>query len=276
MSQQPPVKAAVEQDEPPTGALAWINEFVRAWAPAILAVILIRMFLFEPFRIPSGSMVPTLLIGDHVLVTKFSYGISIPILPCRMIEGIPPMLCGRKELVHLKDPARGDIIVFRYPKQEETHYIKRIVGVPGDRIRVQNNQIFVNGVAMERTFTTKYDFVDDQCRSQPQKHYVEQLRVANEGGVDHHVLTNVGFGGGLANMDEILVPPESVFVMGDNRDHSEDSRQWKFVKYEQITGKAHFIWLSWDRCGGEYGRIRSDRFGRGLYRDPALDLTLEQ
>jgi signal peptidase I len=251
--------------------MAWLSEFGRAWAPAILAVVVIRLFLFEPFRIPSGSMVPTLLIGDHVLVTKFSYGLFLPMPPCEFIKSFPPLFCGRKELMHFADPQRGDIIVFRYPRDEKTHYIKRVVGIPGDRIRVAANQIFLNGEPIDRVLQDKYDFVDDQCRSTPQKHYVEKME-----GVPHHVLTNVGFGGGLSNMEEKVVPPGSVFMMGDNRDHSEDSRMWNFVRYDQITGKAHFIWLSWDRCGGEYGRIRSDRFFRGLYRDPALDFTLGQ
>lgn len=271
MTESQPQAPKPDPDEAPTGLLAWISEFVRAWAPAILAVVVIRMFLFEPFRIPSGSMVPTLLIGDHVLVTKFSYGVFLPTLPCRVVPGIPPLLCGRQELVHLQDPERGDIIVFRYPRAEEVHYIKRIVGVPGDKIRVQNNQIFLNGVAQERVYDEKYDFIDERCRAQPEKHFVEDL-----GGLKHHVLTNLTFGGALANMEEIEVPPGHVFVMGDNRDHSEDSRMWRFVRFDQITGKAHFIWLSWDRCGGDYGRIRSERFGRGLYRDPGLDFEIGQ
>lgn len=254
--ERPPERASGEReaddlDDEPSGRMSWLREFVRAWAPAILVVLFIRAFIFEPFRIPSGSMVPSLLIGDHVLVTKFSYGVWLPVV--------------RKELVDLGDPERGDIIVFRYPEDERLNYIKRVVAIPGDRVKVRNNQIFLNDEAQARTYVGRYEWIDDDCRPHSAKRYVEEL-----GAVPHEKLTNSGLGGLLASVNEVTVPPGHVFVMGDNRDNSEDSRRWSFVRFDQIKGKAHFVWLSWDRCAGSYGELRTDRFFHGLYQEPDL------
>lgn len=240
----------------------WFVELIKTWGPAILAVIVIRSFIFEPFRIPSGSMVPTLLIGDHVVVTKFSYGIwlrtptSIPLL------GIPLPCCFRKELLDLGDPARGDIIVFMYPKDEDTNYIKRVIGIPGDKIRVRNNRVYLNGVEQLTERANDFVFIDDDCRPETKRQFVENLN-----GVMHPILTNSGNPGFLADVpdQDMVVPPGNVWVMGDNRDNSEDSRRWHFVRFDQIKGKAHRIWLSWNSCTGTYGGIRTERFMRDLY-----------
>jgi signal peptidase I len=245
---------------------SWWSDLLRTWLPAILAVLLIRTYVFEPFRIPSGSMVPTLLIGDHVVVNKASYGLWAPwvVLELPFMEnfGLVP---ARFEIVDWGDPRRGDIIVFRYPKDERLHYIKRVVAVAGDKIRVKDNQIFLNGVAQERVYQDQYSFVDDGCSESVTKHSLENLD-----GLEHHVLTNLsGLGGGLANYpngrlgDEVTIPEDAVFVMGDNRDNSEDSRKWEFVRFDQIKGKAHFVWFSWDSCAG---KIRGERFFRSLYK----------
>lgn len=248
------------EESPPTG-LAWVREVARAWGPAILAVLLIRTYIFEPFRIPSGSMVPTLLIGDHVLVNKASYGLWVPAtgveIPFMDMAWVVP----RFELWDWGDPERGDVIVFRYPRNESLNFIKRVVAIPGDRIRVQQNQVILNGEPQERTFVDRYEFVDDDCREHAAKRYVESI-----GSEQHELLTNLGLGGFLANMkDEITVPPGHVFVMGDNRDNSEDSRRWGFARYDQIKGKAHFVWFSWDRCSGGIGSLRTERFFENLY-----------
>ena len=234
--------------------MGWLAELVRNWGPAILAVLVIRTFIFEPFRIPSGSMVPTLLIGDHVFVTKFSYGVWIPF--------------GGPEILDLGDPERGDVIVFRYPLNTKLNYIKRVVGIPGDHIRVVDNQIFLNGQPQERTYEDRYDFVDDMCRSHRTKRYTEDLD-----GLEHVVLTNVGAGSHLATSpplgsprgDEWVVPKDHVFVMGDNRDNSEDSRAWEFVPFHNIKGKAQFVWLSWNGCAESPNWIRMDRLFHSLY-----------
>lgn len=240
---------------------AWLLEVLRTWMPAILAVLVIRTFVFEPFRIPSGSMIPTLQIGDHVVVNKASYGLWVP---WTMVE-VPFMesawVVPRFELLDLGDPARGDIIVFRYPENEALNYIKRVVAVAGDKITVKNNQIFLNGEEQAREYVDKYDSIDDNCNVTGTKRYVEKLA-----GADHHILTNLGMPGPLANWprsgEQVTVPEGHVFVMGDNRDNSEDGRRWGFVRYDQIKGKAHFVWFSWDSCAQ---KVRAKRFFRSLY-----------
>jgi signal peptidase I len=248
-------------DERPTG-MAWVADVARTWLPAILAVLVIRTYVFEPFRIPSGSMVPTLQIGDHVVVNKASYGLWLPItgveIPFMELAWVPT----RFEVLDWGDPERGDIIVFRFPKNEQVHYIKRVVGIPGDKIRVRNNQIFLNGEEQPRRYVDRYSFVDDNCIEQTTKRYIETLD-----GHEHEKLTNLGLAGPLGTFPrgtaEIEVPEDMVFVMGDNRDNSQDSRSWKFVRYDQIKGKAHFVWFSWDGCGGS---MRPERFFRSLYK----------
>jgi signal peptidase I len=241
----------------------WLVDLLKTWGPPILAILVLRTFVFEPFRIPSGSMVPTLLIGDHVVVNKASYGLWMP------MSGVEvPFLDGawvapRYELFDWGNPSYGDIIVFRFPENESVNYIKRVVALPGDRIHVKNNQIFLNGEAQERVYVDKYDFVDNNCSASVTKRYTENLK-----GVEHDVLIN-NVPSALAtaprNGDDIVVPEDSVFVMGDNRDNSEDSRRWMFVRYDQIKGKAHFVAFSWDSCKGG---LVSGRFFQSLYGAP--------
>ena len=249
-------------DDRPRSGWAAIWDATRSFVPAILLVLMIRTYVFEPFRIPSGSMVPTLLIGDHVVVNKASYGLWVPVIGVEIPFMEAAWVVPRFEMLDWGDPERGDIIVFRYPRDESLHYIKRVVAISGDRIKVKNNQIFLNGVAQERTYIDKYDFVDDNCRATPTKRYLETL-----GGVEHHILTNAGLPGPLANWprndEEVVIPEDMVFVMGDNRDNSEDSRRWEFVRYDQIKGKAHFVWFSWDSC---MSKVRGKRFFRSLYK----------
>lgn len=246
-----------DDDEPPRTLGAWIWEVVKTWGPAILAIIVIRTFVFQPFSIPSTSMVPTLLIGDHVIVTKFSYGLWFP----------SPLGFDRWELADWSDPARGDVIVFRWPLDKGTHYIKRVVGVPGDRIAVRDNQIFINGTAQSRERIGSYGYADEyrgECIDRRANLWREKL-----GRVSHAKLTD-DTPTGLANMREVTVPPGKVFVMGDNRDHSGDSRsrEWTFVDEELIMGKAHFIWISFNSCDGSLTPdLRWERMGLGLYDD---------
>lgn len=254
------------EDEPE----GW-RETLAQWGPAVLAVVFIRLFLFEPFRIPSGSMVPTLLIGDHVLVTKFSYGVWLPFKSL----GVPfspwglddiGMKTDNVELIDLADPQRGDVIVFHFPLDEDVTYIKRVIGVPGDVIRVDNNQVVLNGELQAVDYLGEFADIDQSCHPRQAKFGVEPLTRTDGEVLEHGVLTNRGFGGPLSNRAELTVPPETVFVMGDNRDHSEDSRRWGFVRYEQIKGKAHFVWLSWDGCSGsQLGGPRLDRMFSSLY-----------
>lgn len=242
------------------GVFAAIREVIVGWGPAVLGVLLVRTLIFEPFRIPSGSMIPTLQIGDQIVVSKFSYGLWIP----ATLVDIPFMdslfVAPRFQLVSFGEPQRGDIIVFRFPRDTRLHYVKRVVGIPGDRIRVENNQVILNGVLQPRTEIDRYPAVDQTCHTELARRYVEDLS-----GVKHEVLTNLGGSGMLANTTEFLVPEGNVFVMGDNRDNSEDSRAWRFVSYDKIKGKAKFIWLSWDGCAGGIGSVRLDRIPYNLY-----------
>lgn len=226
----------------------WFVELLKTWGPPILAVLFIRAFIFEPFRIPSGSMVPTLQVGDFVAVSKFSYGVWLPF--------------ARKEIIDLGDPERGDIIVFRYPRNESLNYIKRVVGIPGDRISVRNNQIVLNGeVQGWEPAEDSYPFTNQFCSTVLQRRNIENLD-----GLRHDLLVGSS-PGGLANRPEITVPPNSVFVMGDNRDNSADSRDWGFVRYDQIKGKAYVTVLSLDPCSSWLPR--GGRFFQGLYNEPS-------
>ncbi len=227
------------------GAAFWLWDLLKTWGPALLGVLAIRSAVAEPFRIPSGSMVPTLEIGDHILVSKFKYGLRVPFTDV--------------EVMPLEEPVRGDVIVFRYPPNPELDYIKRIVGVPGDRIEVRDNTVWVNGEKANRTYLDEYKFTDDNCQDEPARHYKEDLM-----GVEHSVLTSPGSRVGLANHGPTVVPEDSYFVMGDNRDNSADSRVWGIVPRDHIKGKAVLVWLSYDRCEGNIpvlGSFRSPRFG---------------
>ncbi len=227
------------------GPIWWVWDILKTWGPALLAVFAIRSAVAEPFRIPSGSMVPTLEIGDHILVSKFKYGLRVPFTD---VEVLP-----------LEEPVRGDVIVFRYPPNPELDYIKRIVGIPGDRVEVRDNTVYVNGDKATRTYVDEYRFVDDNCSADPARLYREDLL-----GVQHAVLTSPGSRVGLANFGPTVVPEGSYFVMGDNRDNSADSRVWGIVPRDHIKGKAVLVWLSYDSCNGSIpvlGTFREGRFG---------------
>jgi signal peptidase I len=183
------------------------REYAEAIGIAILLALVIRTLVVQAFTIPSGSMMDSLVVGDYILVSKFLYGAEIPLTTWRM-PGI-------------RDPGRGDIIVFKYPQDERRDFIKRIIGTPGDVVQVRGRQIFVNGKALEEPYVRRVD--------SPLAH-----------GGDP---TFCGFAYGC---DPTTVPPDSYFVMGDNRDNSQDSRYWGFVKREKIKGKAFLIYWSWD------------------------------
>ncbi len=238
-----------KHDEEGFGPWAW-SQF-KTWVPAILIVLGIRTSIAEPFRIPSGSMIPTLAIGDHLLVTKFSYAIKAPI-PGTDIT-----------LVERGIPERGDIVVFKYPMDPNIDYIKRVVGLPGDVIHVVNNQLFINDEPQEQTYVGPENFRNNRCQSNKAKHFKEQL-----GEMSYDIYTAPLLSSSLANFGPYQVPKGQVFTMGDNRDNSSDSRAWNGVPIENIKGKAHFIWLSYDACEAGIpvlGEFRFERFGSSLY-----------
>lgn len=208
-------------EKPPEPKLV---EYARSFFPILLIVFLLRAFVAEPFRIPSGSMKPTLLEGDFVLVNKYLYGLRLPIFGT--------------EIYKVQKPQVGDVFVFRFPKDPSFDFIKRVVAVPGDRISYKNKTLYINGNPLPQKFLGKEIDKDISGQSWEVEHFSEKL-----GKIDHSIFVHPGEG---ITMDEITVPPGKYFAMGDNRDNSDDSRVWGFVPEELILGKANYIWLSVD------------------------------
>lgn len=209
-----------------------VVEYAKSFFPVILAVLVLRSFLVEPFRIPSSSMVPTLLEGDFILVNKFSYGLRLPVV--------------NYELLELGAPKRGDVVVFRYPEDPSVDYIKRVVGVPGDRIEIRGKRVFVNGDEVVREDLGRYV---GQGRNRKDTGKLRQLEKLP--GREHEVLIDPNRGG-VGNLS-VTVPEKAYFMLGDNRDASKDSRFWGFVPEDHLVGKAFFIWMHWDPSNGFIG-----------------------
>lgn len=204
-----------------------IVEYSKSFFPVILVVFLIRSFVVEPFKIPSGSMMPTLLAGDFILVNKFTYGLRVPLLNNTFVE--------------IDKPKRGDVFVFHYPPDPSIDYIKRVVGLPGDKIAYRNKQIFINGEPVELSLVGDYQYVTSGLNMVNAKHYHEQL-----GEVRHDVLIEDN---SISIDGETEVPAGHYFAMGDNRDNSKDSRSWGFVPEDNLVGKAFLIWWNFDNFG---------------------------
>ena len=226
----------------------WWLDWTAGLFPVILIVFLLRSFLFEPFKIPSGSMIPTLLVGDLILVNKFDFGIRLPVINHMIIAN--------------KDPARGDVVVFRYPPDPRLDYIKRVVGLPGDEVAYRNKVLTINGQRIDTTPLP--DFYDEDSRRYAQQ-FSEKLA-----GVEHRILNDKdrpAFIPGAQNFPNneacrysgegviCKVPANHYFVMGDNRDNSVDSRYWGFVPDRNLVGRAFFVWMNF----GNLGRIGSFR-----------------
>ena len=212
-------------------------EYSKAFFPVILVVFLLRSFVLEPFRIPSGSMLPSLHVGDFILVNKFIYGIRLPIID--------------DKVVGISEPKRGDVMVFRFPHDESIDYIKRVVGLPGDRVEYKDKTLYINGKKMPQTMAGDGILQGIGYTDPPMKHYIEVL-----GREKHGILRDTD----RPNTDmSFSVPPGHYFVMGDNRDYSNDSRYWGFVPEKNIIGEAIFIWFSWDSQNG--GGVDWSRIG---------------
>jgi len=199
---------------------SWVDTG-RSMFPVLLVVLILRSFLVEPFQIPSGSMKPTLQVGDFILVNKFHYGLRLPVLNSKIIS--------------MNTPERGDVIVFKYPKQPAINYIKRVVGLPGDEVLYHNKELYVNGELQQGVFLRQYPMpLDDQPYASLWK---QQL-----GEITHEIHKD-------ANRPSIsgkwVVPDGHYFVMGDNRDNSNDSRRWGYVKDDLVVGKAFAVWMHW-------------------------------
>lgn len=216
---------------------AWLFENVSSLGLAILLVFAFRSTILEPFKIPSGSMIPTLLVGDYIFVNKFAYGFKVPFTD--MIGDAP------KILIEREGPKRGDVIVFRYPLDESIHYIKRVIGLPGDRIELKQKILYINGNPVKRDAVTAEDRESLLKGLDNAKYNIDKLAVSREHVDDHNFTMMIDQSEYMReNFGPITVPDTHYFVMGDNRDYSSDSRYWGFVPYKNIKGQAVVIWLS--------------------------------
>jgi signal peptidase I len=196
----------------------YLIELSKSFFPVFFVVLVVRSFLVEPFQIPSGSMLPTLKVDDFILVNKYEYGVRLPVVGTKVIP--------------YKDPARGDVMVFKFPENPKINFIKRVVGVPGDRIRYQNKQLFINNELVEVELTQAPSLQNRMGR------YTEKL-----GEVSHDIYK----ANSAPRVNKTWVVPEGhYFVMGDNRDNSNDSRFWGFVPDELVVGKAFAVWMHWE------------------------------
>ena len=201
-----------------------VQEYIEAIIIAILIAVVIRTFIVQAYKIPSRSMVPTLLVGDHLLVNKFIYGIKMPLL--------------RKTIIPISNPERVDIIVFEYPKDLSKDFIKRVIGIEGDKIEIKNKKVFINGKENKDSYSIYADNMIYPAAMQPRD-----------------------------NNGPLTVPKDSLFVMGDNRDESLDSRFWGFVELKDVEGKAMIIYWSWnsEEQDSLLWKLRWNRLGNLLH-----------
>lgn len=235
-----------EKDREAAGNEPVVVEYAKAFFPVILIVFVLRSFLVEPFHIPSGSMMPGLVAGDFILVKKYEYGIRLPVI--------------NKKIIDLGAPARGDVVVFRFPDDPSVNYIKRAIGLPGDRVVYSNKTLYINGKRIEQ-----YGAIPEMMRGGD--NLPTQMRRLTEklDGGEYSIYIDPN--SGQEQTLEFNVPENSYFVMGDNRDHSNDSRYWDFVPDENLVGKAFFIWLSWNETSNEgwfWNRIHWSRVGKSI------------
>lgn len=238
----------LKKDRAASHAEPWWVEYSKSFFPVILVVFCLRSFLVEPFKIPSSSMVPTLHVGDFILVNRYTYGLRLPIV--------------NKKIVEVGQPQRGDVMVFHFPNDPAIDYIKRVIALPGDTLVYRDKKLWLNGVEQTQKRGEDYNFLESGLNFVHTEQYQENLD-----GRDHAVLLNPEMPSvHLANVDAFpnhescsysveemrcTVPAGHYFMMGDNRDNSRDSRYWGFVPDDMIVGKAFFIWMNF----GELERI---------------------
>jgi signal peptidase I len=215
------VQNSIEQAREPV-----IVEYSRSLFPVLLIVLIFRSFLFEPFKIPSGSMIPTLLVGDFIVVNKFSYGVRLPVL--------------NKKILDTGSPERGDVVVFRYPVDPGVNFIKRLVGLPGDTIVYRDKKLYINGDLVEDTPNGRFESKDVKCSTPAADAILHKEQLGDK---NHKTLVHDR---SRSRNGQWVVPANHYFMMGDNRDRSNDSRMWGFVPEENLLGRAVGIWLNFD------------------------------
>ncbi len=217
-----------------------IIEYARSFFPVLLIVLLIRAFLFQPYRVPTGSLEPTIIPGDMILVNQYDYGLRIPLW--------------NKEFIHVGNPKTGQIGLFRWPVNPAVTFVKRVIGVPGDHISYINKVLYINGKEQSQKFMGDSVEIGPGNETWKVKKYEEDLN-----GIKHFIIIRPDRPG--RNFKNLVVPKGEYFMMGDNRDDSDDSRSWGFVPAKNFIGRALFIWLSWD---SQHHTIRWNRIGKGL------------
>jgi signal peptidase I len=245
MTEHKIIKSA--KDAPAVQEEGWW-ETVKVIVQALVIAVVVRTLLFQPFNIPSGSLIPTLLIGDYLFVSKYSYGYSHYSLPS-LLDVAPSAMPGR---IFFSPPKRGDVLVFRPPGQPADDFIKRLIGLPGDKIQMIKGRLYINGVIVPREQVADYDMDDPSRKATGVPHYLETLpdSEGHPGGVTHQIIQIAGDDGSESNTNVYSVPPGHYFMMGDNRDNSEDSRFQPgpvgYVPAENLIGRAEIIFFSVD------------------------------
>lgn len=208
----------------------WPVDYARSFFPVLLVVLVVRSFIVEPFQIPSGSMKPTLEVGDFILVNKYAYGLRLPVT--------------HKQILEVDQPERGDVMVFRFPEDPSINFIKRVVGLPGDIIRYEGKQLYINNERIDKTL------VEEAPEASPQQLLLEEQM----NNASHQIYNNPRDPG--PQLRSVQVPEGHYFTMGDNRDHSNDSRYWGFVPEENIVGRAFAVWMHWDGGLPSFSEVR--------------------
>ncbi|MDZ7293906.1 MAG: signal peptidase I [candidate division KSB1 bacterium] len=228
-----------------------IHEYAEAVAVAVIAALILRLLVIQAFRIPTGSMKDTLLIGDFLMVNKFIYGVRTPSTLPLVKANIPHF-----RFPAVKKPKRGEVIVFKYPLDQRLDYIKRCVGLPGDTIEVRNGDLYVNGKpeGTKELVGRRYDPEDG--------HYVVEYRITTPQGQKYNIRHYDFRGRTFDNFGPIVVPPGHLFMMGDNRDNSADSRFWGPLPFDNVVGEAMVIYFSWDSRAPVYNLLKKIRWTR--------------